>query len=29
MKKKILIIGANGYLGSVLYLYLDSKNMNV
>lgn len=25
MKKKILIIGANGYLGSVLYLYLDSK----
>ncbi|MDC0454702.1 SDR family oxidoreductase [Candidatus Pelagibacter sp.] len=25
MKKKILIIGANGYLGSILYLYLESK----
>ena len=26
MKKKILIVGSTGYLGSVLYLYLSSKN---
>ena len=28
MKKKILIVGANGYLGSVLFDYLSSKNFD-
>jgi nucleoside-diphosphate-sugar epimerase len=28
MKKKILIVGANGYLGSNLYLFLESKGYN-
>ena len=27
-EKKILIVGANGYLGSNLYLFLESKGYN-